>query len=124
MLALYGQQQHQAFDVYVMRYKVESIHTTVKAFGKSLRLEIRPYKYDNDRIALIAFADGEQYGVITVNIPEADLADDEIIVKTYSENEHWVPQLVEQLPDVFQDTGKRIQSGHITVQVWRYTPQG
>lgn len=107
-----------------MRYKVESIHTTVKAFGKSLRLEIRPYKYDNDRIALIAFADGEQYGVITVNIPEADLADDEIVVKTYSENEHWVPQLVEQLPDVFQDTGKRIQSGYITVQVWRYTPQG
>ena len=46
-------------------------------------------RYQNNRIAieLVDKNDGEPICMATVNIPEAPLADNEIIIKNYSENE-------------------------------------
>ena len=43
---------------------------------------------DNDRVAIeLMLEDGEPWAVATVNMPEIPLAEDEVIIKTYSENE-------------------------------------
>lgn len=78
-------------------------------------------EYGNDRLAIQAMdkEEGDCYGTLTVNIPEADLADNEIFVKDWSENEPWVSQVLEQCPDIFEDTGRRQRTGFTSAAVWR-----
>lgn len=92
--------------------------------GNETTVELEQGAYGNGRIAIVAndTADGDRYGSLTVNLPEAKLGDDEILVKTWSENSHWVPQVLNQLPKVFQDTGRRVIAGYTTASVWKYTP--
>jgi len=73
--------------------------------------------YGNDRTAirLLDVADGSPVAVATVNIPEAELGDNEVIIKDYSENEGILDSLV--AAGVVQDTGKRVRSGFITAPV-------
>jgi len=44
-------------------------------------------RYQNDRLAVKLIADGEDYAMLSVNIPSVDLAEDEFLFKTYSEND-------------------------------------
>ena len=76
--------------------------------------------YGNDRLAIEAICkdEGDRYGVLTVNIPEAPIADDEIFVKDWSENV-WVNQVLEQCPDLFEDTGRRQATGFTSAAVWK-----
>lgn len=98
-------------------------HVTVKFFGENVRLEIQHVEYTNGRTALIALDDeGERFGTITVNVPEADLDDDEIIVKMYSENAEWVPQVMAALPGVFHETGRKVRTGYVESPVYLFTP--
>ena len=89
--------------------------------GESLTLILMAGRYRGGRLAIESYElSGEPWGVLTVNLPEArDLAADEIIVKTWSENEIWVPQLLTVLPHVFEDTGRRIPAGYTQAQVWK-----
>lgn len=94
---------------------------TINAFGNDQEIVLNKHEYDNDRIAICAVCtDGEPWGTLTVNIPEIPLADDEIIVKNYSENEAWVPQVLEALPEVFEPTGRRAQSGWVSCPIYRF----
>ena len=60
---------------------------------------------------------GERIATLTVNIPEAEIADDEIIVKTWSENEGIAKDALAS--GLFEDTGRRIPTGFVEAQVWR-----
>lgn len=64
----------------------------------------------------------EPYATITTNIPNVELGPDEIIVKNWSENS-WVGQLLTLMPDVFQDTGRRVKVGFVEAPVWKFTPR-
>lgn len=80
--------------------------TTVSLFGTNYPIEIKKSTYAmGDAICLEAVESksGNPFGMITINVP-IRLADDEICVKTYSENE-WVTQLLTLLPNNFKDTG-------------------
>jgi hypothetical protein len=91
----------------------------VTAFGKVLRLNLEKSEYGNGRPAVVAMEDnGEKWGMLTVNIPDTPLEPNEIIVKDYSEGATWVPQVLEKLPEVFEDTGKKAFSGHVAASIW------
>lgn len=99
--------------------------TTIMFHGEPtpLRLRIRRYA-GSDRIAVTA-EDVDPLcplGKLTINDPDADIADDEIIVKEFSENASWVPQVLANFPDNFIDTGKRVQCGFAECRVFKLVP--
>ena len=76
----------------------------------------------NDRIAVLLrmSGTGEPFGVLTVNIPDAKIRNDEICVKTWSENEWWYSQLLNTR--YFCDTGKRVPCGFAVAEIWNILP--
>jgi len=52
-------------------------------------------KYANGRIAIMATDEGAPLCKCTVNIPETPIADDEVIIKDYSENEGVLQDMIE-----------------------------
>lgn len=97
-------------------------HFEITVHGLPQQLLLKAGHYGNGRLAIEAYVveDGENWGTLTVNIVGApEPAEDEIIVKAWSENEHWVPQLLTVLPHVFEDTGRRIPAGYAQAQVWK-----
>lgn len=76
--------------------------------------------YTNGRLAIRAICDNETWGVLTVNIPEAELEEDEIVVKTYSENKEWATQLIQKLPETFIPTGKTVKTGFVECPIYKY----
>lgn len=119
----------------------ETMECVAKPFGESVRMRLETFQYSNGRTAIQvlgwhendlsmertnehgAVEDGwEPYATITVNLPDADLEADEVVIKNWTENS-WVGQLLELMPDVFQDTGKRIKTGFVEAPVWKFTPK-
>jgi hypothetical protein len=94
--------------------------TTIEFFGDNYEINIVKEVYNNNKTtALVAVEEDGVFGVITVNDDKVKLEEGEILVKAWGENE-WVLQLPEKLPEVFQDTGKRIRLGYAEGQVWRF----
>lgn len=89
--------------------------------GEEVPITIAVGQFHNGNIAVFANSDEGPYGRISVNT-DYPLKPDEIAVKTYNENSHWVPQLLTLMPTVFQDTGIRLPSGFAELQIWRFTP--
>lgn len=85
--------------------------------GDNTFFQIKSYSPPESRIALRLIAsDGIPYGMLTVNIPEADLLPGEILVKTWSENETLAAAALAS--GHFKDTGKRVPTGFCEAQVW------
>lgn len=72
---------------------------------------------DNDRtcISLIDAEDGSPVARATVNVIEADLAPDEVIIKNWSENENMLKFLIDN--KIVKDTGRRVRCGYIEAPV-------
>jgi hypothetical protein len=73
----------------------------------------------NNGVAIFLFKDGSPFIKLTVCCPNQKLDRSEIIVKTYSENashRDWILNL-----GLFKDTGRRIKSGFIQLEVWKFT---
>lgn len=93
---------------------------TATLFGETTEVELVVNSYQaGGRPAIIAMCEDGVYGVVTVNEPKTVLAEDEILVKTWTESV-WVPQLLEQLPHVFKDTGRRVPMGCAHAQIWKF----
>jgi hypothetical protein len=103
---------------------MSELNVDVKLLGGKARLRLEVDAYSNGRIAVTAVdrVTGDRLGRVTVNIPEAQQADGEIFVKTWSENSGWVYQLPELLPHVFRNTGRKVPAGYIQAEVWEFTP--
>ena len=74
--------------------------------------EVRLERYtNNNRIAIMLddIGDGMQIACATINIPEEELADDQVIIKDYSENEGMLGTLI---------------GAHIVTVPWRRTNPG
>ncbi len=93
---------------------------TIKAYGENLRLVLDSYKGGARAIRVVHDDEelGEEpYGVLTVNLPGTALGEDEILVKTWSENEPFrAPALASGL---FEDTGRRVPTGFVAAEIWR-----
>ena len=86
-----------------------------------LELGVEYQTYSNGRIAIqlndynSVELPGEPYCKATVNVPEASLESDEVIIKNYSENMGLDDALIES--GLTEDTGKRINVGYVTVPI-------
>lgn len=104
-------------------------HFTAKNYSNadaSFAFEALRYAYVGTPLALQIWSlDDDSHGMwdpyitLTVNFRPNDCKSDEIIVKTYEENEHLRAVLLGL--GFFEDTGCRIQSGYVSLEVWRLT---
>lgn len=69
-------------------------------------------------VNVYCYTDGfeEQFGRLTVCVPDTKLEDGEFLVKTWSENV-WANRLLEE--SLFEDTGKRVPTGFCEAQIWK-----
>jgi hypothetical protein len=71
--------------------------------------------YANGRVALMLMDDEGQVACATVNLPEHDIQANEIIVKTWSENEGMLDFLIRNR--ICADTGREIATGFVKARV-------
>jgi len=72
-------------------------------------------QYENGRTAVILNGPLGAM-VLSVNLPNEPLEDEEFFVKGWSENE----EIIEDCRPYFIDTGKRVPTGFVTAEVWRF----
>lgn len=91
----------------------------VPCYGEVFEVVFNIGKYFNRRTAIqLIIADtGEPFCVLSVNIPECELELDEVLIKTWSENEG--AARVARNSGLFQDTGKRFQTGFTVAEIWK-----
>jgi hypothetical protein len=80
-------------------------------------------QYMNKRLALqlIDSKDSSAVCTITVNLPDVPLGENEILVKSYSENEG-IDKMLEQ-SKLALPTGRKIQSGFVKIPVFKLNPE-
>jgi len=88
-------------------------------FDKTYNTVFAVGQYQNGRVAvqLVDAKTSEPFATLTVNIPQATVSDNEIIVKTWTENEPVARAAFES--GLFHDTGKRIPTGFSQAQIWK-----
>lgn len=75
-------------------------------------------RYPNGRMAIGAEdKDGCAYGVLSVNLPNAELEKNEFCVKNWSESMEFADKAY--ATGLFSDTGKTIPTGWVKAPVWR-----
>ena len=93
----------------------------ITMFGKQYDVELDEAKYGDGSTAIqVMDSDGEPFGRLTVCVPGTQLSENEVLVKTWSENSEWAPQM---LVYGFEDTGRRVKTGYVEAQVWKRTPR-
>ena len=90
---------------------------TIHAYGIAIDVNKERYS-DNGRLALrlVEHKSREPFGSASVNIPNAQLAEGELLVKTWSENESIRKPLLDT--GLFEDTGCRVPAGFCEAEVW------
>jgi len=73
------------------------------------------------RPVLVVHNSKERHGMLSINVPEANIADNEFIAKLYSENENWAGLLLEQHPEWFVYTGRTIKTSFVECPVYQLT---
>jgi len=92
--------------------------TKINFLDKEYDIELVLSKYNhNNNIAIQALTEDEVFGTLTTNIDEP-IEKDEFFLKDWSENV-WVHQVLNAFPEYFEDTGKKFNSGFVTVPVWK-----
>lgn len=84
---------------------------------------IQKGKYSNGRtsLQLIDASDGIPHSVATVNLPDVLLADNEVLIKDYSENDGMLDFLVNN--NIVIPTDRGVQSGHVWIPVCVLNPE-
>jgi hypothetical protein len=77
-------------------------------------------QYDNGRVALQLVDEEGPVATATVNLPDAELGKNEVLVKNWSENQGMLDALV--AARVVKPTGKTIRSGFVEVPVCELQP--
>lgn len=88
--------------------------------GETLEIVERVY-VEGGRIRLdIVDEQGCPYAVLTKNDIDCPLADGEFLVKTYAENEN----IAAAVKHLFTDTGRRLPTGYVQLEIWSRNEQG
>lgn len=77
----------------------------------------KTYYGNNKRTALQLFdvTDGQPVATATVNIPEVELKENEVLIKNYSENEGMLEAL--ERAGIVWRTGESVSNGRVTIPV-------
>lgn len=80
-------------------------------------------EYAGGRLAIkyVDIKSGEPFSILTVNLPDDELADGEFFVKTWSENEKTAKAAIES--GFYKDTGRRVKTGFVEAEVWKFAIQ-
>ena len=95
----------------------------MRFYFKKHELEIRQSVYkNNNRVALVVVDVGteEEYTKLTVNVTNINYPKDVFAIKTWSENEEIAEVIFNT--GAFEDTGKRAESEHVTIEFWEFKP--
>ena len=76
-------------------------------------------RYSNARVAIQIYRDYQLIAKATVNIPEAKLNDDEVLIKDYAENQGILQSLINN--KIITNTGNVIATGFTAVNVCKLT---
>lgn len=96
---------------------------TINQWEKPIEVVIQTRNYPNGRkaIELIDAEDNMPYAVATVNLPDVLLADNEVLIKDYSENEGILDFLVDN--KIVRNTGRGVRSGFVWIPVCELLPE-
>lgn len=84
--------------------------------GRPLYVETSAYAEGGATAITLLTENGSPFLKLTVNVPDIPLEDGEILVKTWSENEPYIPLILET--GYFKDTGKRVKLQFVEASVW------
>lgn len=86
-------------------------------WGETFTLAPIIARYDNGRtaVSLVVESTGEPFATVTVNVPDAELAEGELLVKDWAENEQIVDTLTEA--GWLRRTGRVYNTGYVTAKV-------
>lgn len=102
-----------------IQQKLKGVTLEIDSLGTSYKTFFRVGQYSNGRIALELITDDkyqECFAVLTVNLPEIKIGENNIIVKTWSENKNVAKAALAS--GKFIDTGKRIPTGFVEASIW------
>lgn len=86
----------------------------MNAIINGVQVNITKLKYqENDRIALIADAENEPYAVLSVNLPDVSMEDDETAIDINNLGLSVIWQLVKQSIIEIPDEVKWVRSGYV-----------
>ena len=89
----------------------------VPLYGTSYQTFYQVRHYTNGRIAIeLDERNGTNFATLTCNLPDEELGDWEILVKTWSENEEIAKAALAS--GRFKDTGRRVSTGFMLAHVW------
>jgi hypothetical protein len=90
----------------------------IRAYGHWYDTELKIGKYPNGQTFVALIEEGCPFGKLTFADENIKLAEDEILVKTWSENKDWYEQVLEH--DAFTATDRLISLGFDVVgEVWK-----
>lgn len=85
-------------------------------------LNLKSLFYQNARTAItVESLNGEPFGTLTTNIPGVTLEADEVIIRTWGENEQLIGPAM--ATGAFIDTGKRVNLRFVTAEIWKLAPR-
>lgn len=87
----------------------------VNFLGYNCILNFGQYANGRTAIQLIDVEDGAPVAIATVNVPEYDLAADEVVIKSYSENIGVLDALINA--NIVRETGRFVNTGYISAPV-------
>lgn len=89
--------------------------------GEAVSIRLGKYLANDAPALTLKCENGEACGTFTVCVPAIVLANDEVLVKTWSEN---APLRAPMLHSgLFEDTGSRVPLGLVQAEIWRFTDQ-
>ena len=94
-------------------------HLKVKLGGKEYNTYFSIDRYSIGRrtaIELICSEDQSPFCTLTTNLPHVELEEQEVLIKTWSENEEIAKAALTS--GLFRDTGKRVSTGFVQAEVW------
>ena len=99
------------------KYVFEGKTIEVDLYGTVYDVTLTREKYENNRTAIVGtLPDGEGFAVLSCNIPDVKLNENEVIIKNWSENEELA--IAAGRSGFFIPTGNYIATWFVKAPVW------
>jgi len=99
-----------------MAQDLEGKALVISMFGNTYNTVFRTERYSNSRFAIELDYKGDRFATLTTNLPDVPLEEDQVIIKTWSENEEIAKAALAS--GLFRDTGMRVSTGFVQAQIW------
>jgi hypothetical protein len=84
--------------------------------GQTISIVRTEYLRNGRAAVKLVTAKGNEFAMLSCNLPDEHIPDDQFAVKIWSENE----PLISHCAPFFEDTGRRVVAGYCEAPVWRF----